>query len=139
MAPNQFYMPNVAMTPPFTQPNVNQNPRYRGKGPQNYPNHGPRHDFSQQPAHVQAATGQPLVSHLPSAPMQAPQQLPVTAYHNQPANGIVTQAAPQPMYPNMYPGFHPRMNIMPHMGMMQPTIQYDPQLQHLYASMYTNT
>ncbi len=138
LGPNQYLIQNVAaMTPTFAQTSVNQQRTFRSKGPQQYANHGVRHDFSQPSAHVAAAnvTGHPV---LATAPIAAPQQIPVSYAPHQTA-GMVAPQGPQAMYQHMYQQFQPRMNIMPPqtaMGMaMQHAVQYDPsQLQQFYAS-----
>ncbi|XP_054154970.1 ataxin-2-like protein isoform X2 [Oppia nitens] len=139
---NQYLMTNIppSMTPTYSQqPNANQSRNYRSKGPQQY-THGVRHDFTQQSAHVAAAvTGHPV---LATAPISAPQQIPVTYGHQQQTTMVAQQAPPQHMYQHMYQQFHPRMsmNVMPQhtaqmtMGVPQ-AVQYDAtQLQHLYAA-----
>ena len=143
MMGNQHYfiqqMSSVAA--PITTQNFSQQ-HIRGfrnnKNPQQYQQQ-PRHDFSQPPSAVAAATGHPV---LATAPITGPQQALPTAYPAQQTTGIVTQQGPpQAVYPNMFTGYGvpPRVGMVPaHMGMMQhPTIPYDPsQLSHLYGKLF---
>lgn len=129
---NQFIMqaPNMTAAQPF-QPNSNsQNMRQYKKGSsQQYQNQNNRHEFSQTPATVAAATGHPV---LAGSPMQ-------THYSAQQQAGVMaSNATPQQLYPQQIYMGHPRINVISPQSMgVMPHISYD--MGQPFYSMYSRT